>query len=385
MNELLDESWKTIHSIIIYGFGKSGQANINMFMQEFEIPYIIDNNIDYKGTMYYNIPIITLEDYLIMQKPSDKIVVIASGNAYLSIKESLKKIGKQECIDYIGMDKFVNEWYWRFHQKVCIGRVTISVTTKCTLNCQYCNMLMPYFRNENVFSINSLCRDADLLFSLVDYVSSYTIVGGEPFLYKKLSEYLCYIGENYRHKIGNLQLITNGTILPDKKILDIIRKWDVEVRISDYTNIVPYEDKLDKFIEILKKNTIKYVVFAQEEWLDFGLPEENIDMGSTREELRSHMLTCNSMCHLVHNGYYYYCSRAWCVEEAKLFELDDDDKINLETLSGEANGKEELLNFHIGNLKKGYMSYCKVCRGYKTDKRIKAGEQIRKNYKENYV
>lgn len=378
MGGLLDESWENLNRLIIYGFGKSGQANTNMFLKEFEVPFIIDNNAAYKGKMYRNIPIINLEQYRDIQKPEDKIVIIASGGAYLSIKESLAQIGKHENIDYVGMDTFVNEWYWRFHHKVCLGRVTVSVTTSCTLNCRYCNMFIPYFKDSEAFDVRILCEDADLFFSLVDYVTSFTVVGGEPFLYKELATYLNYIEERHGDKIGNLQIITNGTILPNEEVLFVVKKWDIEVRISDYTEIVPYRKRLDDFVRLLEDRAIDYVVFKQDMWLDFGLPNEKINMGNSEEELRRHMLSCNSMCHLIYNGYYYYCSRAWCAEKAGLFCLEDGDKIDLTELAKKPSGKEELLHYHMGNMKNGYLSYCKVCRGYRTDKMVKAGEQEEK-------
>ena len=43
MNHLLDESWKDLNQIIIYGFGRLAQGNIDRFIDEFDIKEIIDN------------------------------------------------------------------------------------------------------------------------------------------------------------------------------------------------------------------------------------------------------------------------------------------------------------------------------------------------------
>lgn len=63
------------------------------------------------------------------------------------------------------MDTFVNEWYWRFKGKICIGKVTTSVTTSCTFNCRYCNMLMPYYKETKMYNCEMLCKDADIFFN----------------------------------------------------------------------------------------------------------------------------------------------------------------------------------------------------------------------------
>lgn len=383
MDNLLDESWENIREITIYGFGKAAQGNIDSFIDRFNVKGIIDNNKSYIGKEYRGIPIASFEEWL-KNNNGEKIIILAAGKALHSIKNSLVTANKKENIDFTDMDTFVNEWYWRFKGQICIGKVTTSVTTACTFNCQYCNMLMPYYKEAKTYSCEMLCKDADMFFGLVDYVTSFVIIGGEPLLYRDLCLYLEYLGNRYGNRIANIQLITNGSILPSKKLVGIIKKYNIEVRVSDYTLTVPYEPRLREFISIMDNNQIKYIVFKQDEWLDFGFPHEKVSMGETKEELKEHMLNCHGMCHWLHNGKYYYCSSAWSANECGLFELQKGDYLCLDELEkSPLEGKEALLKFHIGELEQGYMSLCKYCRGFGVgnDKTVKAGMQIkRKEY-----
>ena len=193
----LDESWKDIKTIVIYGFGKTAKGSIDYFIDNFEVLTIIDNDCKYRNNSvrYRDIPILNFDQFISYNKRKEKIVILAAGKALISIKEYLNKNGLQEFMDYVNMDIFFEEWFYRFRNKVHIGKITTSVTTRCTFNCKYCNMLMPYYNAPNDYSYEMLCKDADLLFSLVDYVSVFVIIGGEPFLYHDLNRYLKNISE----------------------------------------------------------------------------------------------------------------------------------------------------------------------------------------------
>ena len=51
-----------------------------------------------------------------------------------------------------------------------INRVDISVTNRCTLNCEGCNMLMSYYCNPQDRKLDEIKRDLDAFFEWVDTV-----------------------------------------------------------------------------------------------------------------------------------------------------------------------------------------------------------------------
>ena len=177
MGAFFDDSWSKINKIYVYGFGKVAIANIDKFIDDFEVCGIIDNSEKNYGKKYRDIDVITQEEYQNIGS-KEKVIILTAGTALSSIKTKLEAIGKKEYRDFCDMDTFVNEWYWQFRNQVCIGKVTTSVTTKCTFNCQYCNMLMPYYKTPQIYPVDMLKKDADALFGIVDFVTSFVIIGG---------------------------------------------------------------------------------------------------------------------------------------------------------------------------------------------------------------
>lgn len=86
----LSEDWKGLNKLVLFGFGKMGQGNIEAFINRFQVVKIIDNNKALNGQNYHGIEIIDLETYVSMNI-KEKIVVVTSGNGYDSISKELEK------------------------------------------------------------------------------------------------------------------------------------------------------------------------------------------------------------------------------------------------------------------------------------------------------
>jgi len=92
----------------------------------------------------------------------------------------------------------------------------------------------------------------DIYFKCVDYLLDLDIVGGEPFLFSRLPEFIRYLGENYRHRIGYVGFITNGTIIPKDEVLDLLAQYSIEVSISDYSKDILYQNRVEELCKILE-------------------------------------------------------------------------------------------------------------------------------------
>ncbi|HBA68599.1 MAG TPA: hypothetical protein DCZ40_04485, partial [Lachnospiraceae bacterium] len=74
-----------------------------------------------------------------------------------------------------------------------------------------------------------------MLFKRVDYLASYYLIGGEPLLNRELPSIISAVHEKFGSRIGYIQIITNGSIVPSKELISVMGKCKVKVRISDYT------------------------------------------------------------------------------------------------------------------------------------------------------
>lgn len=355
----LSDDWAEIREIIIFGWGKYGQKLIKSIQKDFRVIAIIDNDESKNGHRYQNIPIISLKDAASYIKKY-KIVVMTHNKAFEDISQMLNSLGSVEYQDYCKVEHFVVEWYWRFKNQVNIFEVHTSVTTRCTLKCKNCNMFMPYYTEPFNISCEQIEKELDILFQHVDYIYNYELLGGEPFLNQQLQSILVYMHEKYGNRIGQVGIITNGTIISDEQTWEILKKYNIHLLVSNYTHAVQYEEKFERFISYINKYEIPHKILQDLEWLDFGFPEAPCNYG----DVRKHMLSCGPVFHGYNDGKLYYCHVAWSAEKCGLIQLEDDDFINLTSFSEKDNiGRQELAEYSLGEWNKGYISMCKLCGG----------------------
>lgn len=132
-------------------------------------------------------------------------------------------------------------------------RTELTITHRCTLKCKLCGAYSPYYSNPKPhWSLSQLKLYTDKYFEIVDYVEKMTISGGEPLLHPdlgKLVEYLCTYGD----RIGLLEFITNGTMIPKTDVIYAMQKFGkVKVIIDNYgpelsTEVPQIEKILDNY------------------------------------------------------------------------------------------------------------------------------------------
>ena len=146
---------------------------------------------------------------------------------------------------------------------------------------------------------------ADTFFSKVDYCNEFVLIGGEPFLYKNLFEIIEYIGEKYRSQINIFSITTNGTIVPKDDILTLLRKYNVTLRVSDYSFSNPkLQIRYDLFYKKTKNCDVRIFATKNDSWMDYGFGE--IDRGADINTLRGAFELCNTPCREINGSKYYY-------------------------------------------------------------------------------
>jgi len=377
MSQKLSNNWNNVETIIIYGLGAVADRFIDKIMSEFKVPYIIDQNK--QGMRYKNIPVVAYETIRREIKEKKlKIVVMTSKRIYADIRRNLEKDGLIEREDFCGIEQFVVEWYKTNKNMLNIIQVNTAVTTWCSLNCKKCNMFMPHYENDkrHHYTFGEMKEDIDLLLQFVDYIFLYSFLGGEPFLNKELKDIITYVGEKYADRIGKLGLTTNGTIIPDKETLQILKKYNVMISISDYTATVVYGKKLDSFIKTLDEWNITYTRNEMTEWKDFGFPEAPFRWGT--DGVCKHMENCAPLFHGINDKKLFYCHVIWSADKAGIYTVPKQDYINLVELdSANQDDRERVSRYCAGQCERGFLGFCMVCGGCgeDNDRIIAAGEQ----------
>ena len=374
----LGSEWKNISTIVVYGMGAVADRFLDKILQDFQVPYIID----YKkqGKKYHDIPVISYEMLREnIRQEKYKIVVMTSQRVYSEIKRILEADNFVEMEDFCRIELFAIEWYRANRNMMNILQVNTAVTTWCTLNCEKCNMFMPYYGERKHYTLTEMKEDIDILLKYVDYTFLYSFLGGEPFLNKDLKNIISYIGDTYSDRIGKLGITTNGTVVPDDETLYQIKKYQVTVNISDYTAVVPYQEKLDRLIDVLKKWEIAYIRNHMTEWKDFGFPNKPFHWG--KEGGHDHMKSCSPLFHGINDKKFYYCHVIWSADKAGIYTAPESDYIDLTELEPDNEAdKKKVWRYALGDCERGFLGFCMVCGGCgeDNDKAVVAGIQSKK-------
>lgn len=375
MKSKLTDDWKDISELVIYGFGKVAHDNIEFFKNNFNIVYIVDSNKEKCNCEFKGISVKHVSDVKGDLKNHKIVIMTANRNAAL-VGEDLEKFGLQSGKDFCSMEQFITEWFWNYKKKVCLMEVHSTITSRCTLKCKHCNMLMPYYKEHVDYTAKDILEDLELLFRHVDYIVAYRILGGEPLINNELEDMIKQIGDRYGDRIGNIGIITNGTLLPDEKLIETSKKYNVKFDFSDYTDVVDYKKRFDESVKIVSDAGLRYSVNRSLRWCDFGFPVNNrmYDFDKVRE----HMLSCGPIFHGLNDGRYYYCHVSWSADKAKLLKNVPDDYVDLRKLGDDDSAKEAILEHSNGNMAKGFVKLCKICGGCGNDNTefVKAAEQM---------
>lgn len=139
-------------------------------------------------------------------------------------------------------------------ERLNVKTLLLELTRNCNLECKHC------FRgdSQNVYmNLNII----DYVFKNVCRINEFLLTGGEPFLAKEQLERITENIKKDQMNIGNLVIVTNGTILSNdiiRMLLEMDKRTNLEIRISnDAFHELELEnkglkEKRDKNIELLK-------------------------------------------------------------------------------------------------------------------------------------
>ncbi len=337
-----------------------------------KIKYIVDHDIKNKTTLNNideissffrkskdiqtnrsGIKLIHIDDF---DFNSNEKVIITTDVYRNFYKEFLEK----HNINYTTYKHISAIWPLKYKDLVHIFQTDVLVTEKCTLACSHCNMFMPHFTSPNHRSIDIIKSDIDSFFNIVDYVSVFHLVGGEPFLHPQIEDIIKHVLSNYIDKIDKFIITTNATILPKESTLELLRTNDVILSVSDYTDELEHiQVKVKKVLDSYKSNDINHYVRTEIEWYDFG--DLRISNGMTPNQLIEHFDRCTAPFRGLNDGKFYYCHLNTSAVRTNLFPLNDNDYLKIDNVS-----KEELLKFDLGYTDLGYITFCQNCNGCNT-------------------
>lgn len=156
-----------------------------------------------------------------------------------------------------------------------MDKAGIALTTACSLNCKLCVTYTPYDTPTH-FPLERNKECLKRLFSIATNVKKFMLTGGEPLVYPYLPEIFSEL-EQYQNQFGTLELITNGTILPSKELLSVMRVWKDRLVIYVNNYGLNVSRKAGEILDLLSANGITNIArnYTAEDphcggWVDFG-------------------------------------------------------------------------------------------------------------------
>ncbi len=335
--------------VILYGAGDVGQAYYEQIIRTgyCEVAEWVDKNAD----MYRDCGLCVSLPSEIENSQYD-MVIIAVYDAYSArrINEELINLGvSQKKIVWIGFErqtvrktlieryliepviaryseafrrrginseeKNAKEWIIKESEKnrnsdnIILPRLVVELTTVCTLKCKGCNNLIPLYREQCILSTEEVIKEIATVIEAVDGIVTLELLGGEPFAYRSLCEVMDYVlGLD---KVFEVELTTNGTLVPSLELIERLNNEKVTIKISGYKE----SDKYDRLIKLFIENGIRYELYDDITWIDSG---GVIKRNRSERDVENTYRACDSAryCKTLYKGKVYACARS-----ASLYDL----------------------------------------------------------------
>lgn len=294
------------------------------------------------------------------------IVVISLHMSEWKLRDFASKHGLEYMVNVFPLRRFLKvelPIYLLYNRNITYAHGNDLVcTTRCTLNCEKCLDFVPYNKHREDISFVTLKRDIDAYFHAFDYVGEFGLTGGETFLNRDLPKLITYISKTYGKRIYHLYCITNGTVLPSDELCASLKKYNIGLKIDDYTKMIPKTgEKLKQVLSKLDAFGVKYDLVAFREWFDLFPPKEDMS-GLTSRQLEMRYNMCNHGFMELRGKRLCTCNYVGFAATAGVVEEDQTDYYDLSAY--DVSKKNELIEFRLGYSEKGYTKFCAYCNGF---------------------
>jgi len=214
--------------------------------------------------------------------------------------------------------------------------------------------LKAYYKTREDMSWEDMEQNIDRLLS-INWFRRFHIMGGEPLLYPHLDKVLDKICKE--DSIEHINILTNGTVIPDEKVLKALENRKIMVRISYYGELSSRYRELER---VCLDRGIEVRVHAQR-WKDIG---RALDTISNTEETKARFMECSQRAgafFYVMHGKVTLCPFAANTRELGLYQPCGKDYVDLM-----ADTSAEELRRQLNELywEETPLTACKYCNGW---------------------
>jgi len=187
--------------------------------------------------------------------------------------------------------------------KIFTPQLELNVVEHCNLRCVECSHLSPYVATA-LLEPNAVARDLAALTSVL-HCSSFRFVGGEPLLHRRLIEIIRAVRES--DIADRIVVVSNGTLV-DRMVDEFFQSIDA-LDISWYPQTPVDADKIasvrSRCAQFGARLSVNDKPVFRKVQIDRRIEDDDLAQMIYDSCRNAHV----SVCHAIHNGYYYKCSR----------------------------------------------------------------------------
>jgi len=308
-------------NIILYGAGRRGSVAAHCLKKQ-GIKFICfcDGDQKKQGLMFCEHKVISPEE---LEEKYKHTTILITTNHYNYIAQELKKQGFNQVyscvflfskIDFEGYEMYsieymarnIDQYYYTLisndETTSYLTQLQIPVTMRCTLRCRECDSYIPYIQKGEDFDEKIIFRAVNNLLTAYKTIGNILLYGGEPLLYDNLYKLV----EEFTNcpNIEQVSVVSNGTLLPDDRLLEALSNRKAVMRISDYGSL---SRKKEELVRLLKKCGIRFEITDFKHW--HKCPTVEI-LNESEEQLHRKMLNCCTIANstTLINGRLFFCS-----------------------------------------------------------------------------
>lgn len=364
-------------NIVLWGAGKVGGVAAHCFKKRgVKISAFCDISKEKWGTTFCGHKVISPEE---LKKQHPNAAVVVSNSFPSSVYPQLMSMGFKNVFDCVSLFMeidFENYEFWmtpEFSSRIIenymrnilfykrknffLERILLVINSKCTLRCRYCDAYIPYIKSPKNFNADHMIDNCKDVFDAVGSVQAVDILGGEPLIHPHLKKILMYLKTEQR--VEKVQVITNGTIVPNNDIINIIKDDKFRVRISNYGKLSSH---MDEILRLLEKENIKFEITNYIYW--DSLPQIKAT-NETHEELSAKFQACTTNLFYLQDGKLFYCNAVAGLQnvDAKILPESENNYLDLSNYKLKTEREAHIVNF-LNRLYKGeYIDACRYCSG----------------------
>jgi len=296
--------------IMIAGAGKTGEKVLESiskkFSDQFFLTGFIDNDFNKQKELVKGIPVYSPEAINdIDNVEAVKVFIAVADSCQMNrMATQLKKIGYRNLyyvdgsLNYIVQVKFDEQ----NNAYPLLDYLETHVMNGCNLKCKGCTHFSNLFETNDAVPFEIFKRDISRL-EEVCQIRKLRLMGGEPFLNKRLPEYLEVVHKCFPET--DIRLVTNALLILqcEKSWLEIISTYNVCLDISWY---IPVHKRKEEIIKRLNEYGVKYYSFL-DEIKEFS---KCLTLTPDHEPYDSQEQCGQSACCILKNGKIYKCPMA---------------------------------------------------------------------------